>query len=44
MKSIAEIQRQLVAGAFEFTRHALKRVVERNISEAEIRSHRELSR
>ena len=37
MKTIAEIQRQLMAGEFEFTRHALKRVVERNISEAEIR-------
>jgi hypothetical protein len=37
MKTIAEIQRQLMAGEFEFTRHALKRVVERNISEVEIR-------
>jgi hypothetical protein len=37
MKTIAEIQRQLIAGDFEFSRHALRRVVERNISEAEIR-------
>lgn len=37
MKTIAEIQRQITAGEFVFSRHALKRVVERNISEAEIR-------
>jgi len=37
MKTIVEIQQQLIAGEFEFTQHALKRVVERNISEAEIR-------
>ena len=36
MKTIAEVRRQLLAGAFEFSRHALKRVVERNISELEI--------
>lgn len=37
MKSIETIQKQLQAGSFEFTRHAFKRVVERNISEQEIR-------
>jgi hypothetical protein len=37
MKSIAEIQDQLQDGRFEFTRHAFKRAVERNISDAEIR-------
>lgn len=37
MKSLLEIQRQLQSGDFEFTRHALKRAVERNISNQEIR-------
>jgi hypothetical protein len=37
MKSLEDIQRQLKAGSFEFTRHAFKRAVERNISEQEIR-------
>jgi hypothetical protein len=37
MKSIATIQTQLAAGEFEFSRHAFRRAVERNISEAEIR-------
>ena len=37
MKSIEEIQRQLQAGAFEFTRHAFKRSIERNIGEVEIK-------
>ena len=37
MKSLLEIRRQLVAGEFAFSRHALKRAVERNISEMEIR-------
>ena len=36
MKTLAEIRAQLVAGQFEFSRHALRRAVERNISEAEI--------
>jgi Domain of unknown function (DUF4258) len=36
VKKISEIQNQLRAGEFEFTRHAFKRVVERNISELEI--------
>ena len=31
------IRRQLASGEFEFSRHALKRAVERNISELEIR-------
>ena len=37
MKTLEEIQRQLSLGEFEFSRHALKRVVERNISEWEIK-------
>jgi len=37
MKSLYEIKRQLIAGNFEFTRHALKRAIERNISDEEIR-------
>jgi hypothetical protein len=37
MKSLQEIQQQLQAGSFEFTRHAFKRAIERNISEQEIR-------
>ena len=37
MKSIGRIQNQLSMGEFEFSRHALKRVVERNISDQEIR-------
>jgi len=37
MKSLEEIRRQLSEGEFEFSRHALKRVVERNIAEGEIR-------
>lgn len=37
MKTLDEIRRQLAAGQFEFSRHAFKRAVERNISEAEIR-------
>lgn len=37
MKSLEQIRRQLAAGEFEFTRHAFKRSVERNISESEIR-------
>ncbi len=36
MKSLFEIQQQLKAGSFEFTRHAFKRAIERNISEQEI--------
>jgi hypothetical protein len=37
MKTLADIRRQLAAGEFEFSRHALHRVVERNIAEQEIR-------
>ena len=37
MKSLEAIQSQLSMGEFEFSRHALKRVVERNISDQEIR-------
>lgn len=37
MKSLADIQRQLNSGEFEFSRHAFRRAVERNISEQEIR-------
>ena len=37
MKSLDEIKKQLRIGNFEFTRHAFKRAVERNISEQEIR-------
>jgi hypothetical protein len=36
VKKLSEIQRQLQAGEFEFTRHAFKRAVERNISELEL--------
>jgi hypothetical protein len=36
MKSLTEICTQLQRGEFEFSRHALKRTVERNISEQEI--------
>ena len=37
MKKIEEIRDQLQAGQFEFSRHAFRRTVERNISEQEIR-------
>lgn len=37
MKTLEKIRTQLSAGEFEFSRHALKRVVERNISDQEIR-------
>ncbi|WP_198805520.1 DUF4258 domain-containing protein [Leptolyngbya sp. BL0902] len=37
MKSLPEIRRQLQEGYFEFTRHAFKRSIERNISEKDIR-------
>ncbi|MGQ0570055.1 MAG: DUF4258 domain-containing protein [Armatimonadota bacterium] len=38
MKTLARIQQQLAAGQFDFSRHAFKRAVERNISEKEIRT------
>jgi len=37
MKTLEEVQRQLGSGEFEFSRHAFRRAVERNISEQEIR-------
>lgn len=37
MKTLDDIHRQLSTGEFEFSRHAFKRAVERNISDAEIR-------
>jgi hypothetical protein len=37
MKSLEKVRSQLSAGDFDFSRHALKRVVERNISDQEIR-------
>jgi hypothetical protein len=36
MKSLAQVQIQLSTGEFNFSRHALRRLVERNISELEI--------
>jgi hypothetical protein len=38
VKPLSKIQRQLAAGEYEFSRHAFRRVVERNISEPEIRA------
>ena len=37
MKTLAQIQKQMADGEFEFSRHAFRRAVERNISEHEIR-------
>ena len=37
MKTLGEIQTLLFSGKFNFSRHAFKRAVERNISELEIR-------
>jgi hypothetical protein len=37
MKTLEEVREQLATGAFEFSRHAFRRAVERNISEQEIR-------
>ena len=37
MKTLEKVRSQLSVGEFEFSRHALKRVVERNISDQEIR-------
>ncbi len=36
MKSLETTRQQLMSGKFDLTRHALKRVVERNISRKEI--------
>ncbi|MGD1861042.1 MAG: DUF4258 domain-containing protein [Leptolyngbyaceae cyanobacterium] len=38
MKSLTLIRQQLQTGSFDFTRHAFKRAIERNISEQEIRA------
>ena len=38
MKTLAQILRQLSAGQFDFSRHAFKRAIERNISDQEIRT------
>lgn len=37
MKTLDLIQEQLYKGLFEFTEHAFKRVIERNIAEEEIK-------
>ena len=37
MKTLVQIQSQLSSGQFEFSLHAFKRAVERNISEIEIK-------
>jgi len=37
MKTLTDVQQQLAAGEFDFSRHAFLRAVERNISEQEIR-------
>jgi hypothetical protein len=37
VKTLEDIRRQLSVGQFEFTRHAFRRAVERNISDQEIR-------
>ena len=37
MKTLDEIRHQLASGQYEFSRHAFKRAVERNISELEIK-------
>ena len=37
LKSLRQIQRELADGQFEFSRHAFRRAVERNIRELEIR-------
>lgn len=37
MKVLAQVRQQLASGQFEFSRHAFRRAVERNISEQEIR-------
>jgi hypothetical protein len=36
MKTLTEVQKQLSSGEFEFSRHAFKRAIERNISDQEI--------
>jgi len=36
LKSLFDIRKQLASGKFEFSRHAFKRAIERNISDLEI--------
>ena len=38
MKTLSKIRRQLAAGKFDFSRHAFRRAIERDISETEIRA------
>ena len=38
MKTLAGIQQHLATGRFDFSRHAFRRAVERNISKEEIRT------
>jgi hypothetical protein len=37
MKALVNLRQQLATGKFEFSRHAFRRAVERNISDREIR-------
>lgn len=37
VKTMTEVRSQFAEGGFEFSRHAFRRAVERNIGEAEIR-------
>jgi hypothetical protein len=37
MKTVSDLQRQLGEAQFEFSHHAFRRAIERNISEQEIR-------
>jgi hypothetical protein len=37
MKTLTQIQQEFAEGRFEFSRHAFKRAVERNVGEVEIR-------
>jgi len=37
MKTLQDVRQQLATGKFEFSRHAFRHAVERNISEQEIR-------
>jgi hypothetical protein len=37
MKTLPQIQKEIASGQFDFSRHAFRRVVERDISEQEIR-------
>jgi hypothetical protein len=38
VKTLAQIRRQLAAGQFDFSRHAFKRAIERNVSDEEVRT------